>query len=302
MKLPVELINEFVKATKEDPKDQNGATVYGTTVEKDGKLYVMLDGAESPTPVSTTSVAKAGERVMVFVHNHQATITGNVDSPSARDKDLADAAKGASNFMYHDPEVGVEVGDRTTGEWVGVRTRMANDGFYVVDKDGNILAKYLANEVGLGENSETTEVKMCGGKFTITYDAETDHQWVYMYGNKLYLEAPKDVHIMSRNPFDLDIYSRVWMTPDKLHLDGNVYVNEKLLIDLMHPVGKVEMFTVTTDPSELYPGTTWERLEGCFPFATGADEMVGTMSQSLLVSEGEGQVRHLYVAMWKRTA
>lgn len=84
MNLSSELISQFVKATKDDKEVKNESTVYGTTVEYDGSMYVQLDGSEILTPISTTADTKAGERVMVMIKNHTATITGNISSPAAR--------------------------------------------------------------------------------------------------------------------------------------------------------------------------------------------------------------------------
>lgn len=84
MNLSSELISQFVKATKDDKEVKNESTVYGTTVEYNGDMYVQLDGSEILTPISTTADTKAGERVMVMIKNHTATITGNISSPAAR--------------------------------------------------------------------------------------------------------------------------------------------------------------------------------------------------------------------------
>ena len=88
MALSQDLVNEFVKATKDDPKPKKETTVFGTTVEQDGKMFVQLDGAEMLTPVMATADTIPGERVTVMIKNHTATITGNMSSPSARIDDV----------------------------------------------------------------------------------------------------------------------------------------------------------------------------------------------------------------------
>lgn len=90
MSLTSDLISQFVKATKDDPKEKTEATVYGTIVENDGKNYVKLDGSELLTPINTTVNIAPGERVMVTIKNHTATVTGNMSSPAARLDDIAD--------------------------------------------------------------------------------------------------------------------------------------------------------------------------------------------------------------------
>ena len=85
MSLSSDLISQFVKVTKDKKKVPSESTVYGTTVSRDGVMYVQLDGSDQLTPVSnTTNIPDEGERVMVLIKNHTATVTGNLTSPSAR--------------------------------------------------------------------------------------------------------------------------------------------------------------------------------------------------------------------------
>lgn len=88
MNLTNELISQFAKVTKDDTKTKTESTVYGTVKIVDDKIHVQIDGSESITPVSTTANAIDGERVMVQIKNHTATIIGNISSPSARTEDL----------------------------------------------------------------------------------------------------------------------------------------------------------------------------------------------------------------------
>lgn len=90
MNLASDLISAFVKATKDDTKTKTESTVYGTTVEQDGVMFVRLDGSTILTPVLTTANTKAGERVTVMIKNHTATIMGNLTSPAARVADVGD--------------------------------------------------------------------------------------------------------------------------------------------------------------------------------------------------------------------
>lgn len=85
MALSDELIREYVKVMtpKEEPKKES--IIYGTVVKNGSKEYVRLDGAkpEMLTPVEKTTVVDNGDRVMVTIKNHSATITGNLSNPSA---------------------------------------------------------------------------------------------------------------------------------------------------------------------------------------------------------------------------
>ena len=88
MDLSSELISQFVKATKDATPKTSEATIYGTTVEYNGTIYVKLDGSERLTPVETTVALEPNERVTVLVKNHTATVTGNISSPAARNSDV----------------------------------------------------------------------------------------------------------------------------------------------------------------------------------------------------------------------
>lgn len=84
MALTDNIITQFVKATKDDTKVSKETTVYGEVVIYNGLTYVKIDGSDQLTPVSATIDAKDGDRVMVLLKDHQATVTGSTSSPAAR--------------------------------------------------------------------------------------------------------------------------------------------------------------------------------------------------------------------------
>ena len=98
MSLTSDLISQFVKATNDKTESKKESTVYGTAVENDGSMYVKLDGSDLLTPMSTTVKVTNGERVMVTIKNHTATITGNITSPAARNKDVTGVVELISEF------------------------------------------------------------------------------------------------------------------------------------------------------------------------------------------------------------
>lgn len=84
MGLSNDLISQFVKATNDDTKTKKETILHGTAkVDEDGLLSVQFDGTEATTPVSSTVGANDGDRVIVMIKNHTATITGNLSDPSA---------------------------------------------------------------------------------------------------------------------------------------------------------------------------------------------------------------------------
>lgn len=88
MALSNDLISQFVKATTDKKKEKKEETRYGTVVIQGDSKYVKLDGSDRLTPVSSTADTKDGERVVVLIKNHTATITGNISSPAARTDDV----------------------------------------------------------------------------------------------------------------------------------------------------------------------------------------------------------------------
>ena len=84
MSLSNDLISQFVKITNDSAKKKTEKTVYGTTVEQGGSIYVRFDGSTILTPVKYTANIGPNERVIVQIKNHTATVIGNLTSPSAR--------------------------------------------------------------------------------------------------------------------------------------------------------------------------------------------------------------------------
>lgn len=89
MGLSSDLISQFVKATKDDAAPKKETTVYGTVVkDQNGEMKVRLDGSDIDTPVSSTVDLNDGDRVVVMIKNHTATVTGNASDPSAGNKQV----------------------------------------------------------------------------------------------------------------------------------------------------------------------------------------------------------------------
>lgn len=91
MALSNDLLSQFAKITKDDKRTKKETTVYGTVKEYDNKLYVQIDGSDLLTPASTTADMKIGERVVLQIKDHSATIIGNITSPSASSVDVTNA-------------------------------------------------------------------------------------------------------------------------------------------------------------------------------------------------------------------
>lgn len=99
MDLDRSLLKEFAKVVNDvGDKPEPKQYVYGTVTTGAGNTKcVMLDGSDMLTPISEVVNAEAGDRVLVSVSNHQATVIGNITfPPSARKEQQAiDSANGA---------------------------------------------------------------------------------------------------------------------------------------------------------------------------------------------------------------
>ena len=91
MGLSNDLLSQFAKITKDDKKTNKETTVNGTVKEYDNRLFVQIDGSDLLTPISTTAGMKNGERVILQIKDHSATVIGNMTSPSASSTDVANA-------------------------------------------------------------------------------------------------------------------------------------------------------------------------------------------------------------------
>ena len=98
MALSNELISQFVKATQDKEQTKKESTAYGKIVKNGDTEYVQLDGSDLLTPILSTTVVKDGDRVMVTIKNHTATVTGDLTTPSASNKDVQEIGSKISDF------------------------------------------------------------------------------------------------------------------------------------------------------------------------------------------------------------
>lgn len=191
MSLSNDLISQFVKITNDKPEPKKESTVYGTTVEYNGDIYVQFDGSELLTPVSTTSALKPGERVTVMIKNHAAMVTGNLSSPSASDKDVKDVAKQISEFeiviadKVSTKDFDAEKGriDNLVSDNVHIKeTLTANEAIFeqLTANDAEIAGKLTANEAEIDDLKATKlDAEIADLKFATIENLEATDLNVY---------------------------------------------------------------------------------------------------------------------------
>lgn len=81
------LMKEFATLTAGDKKPEVSNTVRGTVVVDGENKYVAIDGSSVNTPISEIIDARQGDRVLVNIENHVATIVGNISKPPSAYKE-----------------------------------------------------------------------------------------------------------------------------------------------------------------------------------------------------------------------
>lgn len=158
MELSRVLLKQFAKLTNDSSSNANaGTTIRGTAVVDGDKKYVQLDGSNLLTPVSEAADIQNGDRVLVSIENHTATVIGNFTCPAS--------ARTASNFLKL-MEEGLLVGNLdANGNPQGMSSLIAPGTYYVVDEDGNALASFAPGSIDLGTLDAI--VRFCGGNCRI---------------------------------------------------------------------------------------------------------------------------------------
>lgn len=152
------LLKQFAKLTNDSSANSKSAsTIRGTAVVDGDKKYVQLDGSSLLTPISEAADIQNGDRVLVSIENHTATVIGNYTCPAS--------ARTASNFLKL-MEEGLLVGNLDeNGNPKGLGSLIAPGTYYVVDEDGNALASFAPDSIDIGTLEAI--VRFCGGKCRI---------------------------------------------------------------------------------------------------------------------------------------
>lgn len=138
MALSSSLVSDFAKAVKSKATGKNESTVYGTAVEYNGRMYARLDGADRLTPIESTASIKAGDRVIILIKNHTATVTGSTTNPSANSGDLYEVDNKVYEIGSKISEFEIVIADKVSvKEFDALTGRVGSleaDNLYVKDK------------------------------------------------------------------------------------------------------------------------------------------------------------------------
>lgn len=98
MALSNDLISQFVKVTQSKEETNKETTAYGKIIKQGDVEYVQLDGSDLLTPISSTTVVKDGDRVMVTIKDHTAIVTGDFTNPAANSTDVVEIGNKITDF------------------------------------------------------------------------------------------------------------------------------------------------------------------------------------------------------------
>lgn len=116
MGLSSDLISQFVKITQDKQETKKETTAYGKIIKQGDKAYVQLDGSDLLTPITTTTVVKDDDRVLVTIKDHTAIVTGNITNPSASDGDVQTVKDEVTEIGNKISEFEIVIADKVTTE------------------------------------------------------------------------------------------------------------------------------------------------------------------------------------------
>ena len=180
MELPKELVTAFAKLTNTKPA-KTEMTVYGTIAERDGKMYVKLDGSNVLTPAATTVDMSAGERVLVRVKNHTAIIIGNVSAPAAKNTELEKIPLATNSINYTDE--GVVIADFMVDD-ITYNVLVNQNGVFI--RNGTTILMKLASD--MTELGNADEIVNLYGKAIYHYINGVMYKPYYTVGDVVTLE------------------------------------------------------------------------------------------------------------------
>lgn len=221
MSISKSLIDKFAKIINSGKEPEKEVYFYGE-VKMDGDVKcVQLDGSNTLTPCEETADSQPGtggnpgDRVLVLIKNHTATIIGNATNPSlarilangaqntadgaasaaaAAQTAANNAAKTATDYITQNQNGSLEIGNSGSGS----KNVLSSDGQRIYRKDGNadqLLAEFLANKITLNDaeisknqGESTLWVKNTAGPIGITNGASGVSSYVNVLNNEVLVQ------------------------------------------------------------------------------------------------------------------
>lgn len=129
MNLSTDLIKDFAKVTDDSPKETKETTfLYGTARINGVQTLVQFDGSDTYTPVERNIDVKTGDRVLVMVKGHSASISSNVSSPAVNNASFTEYKTEAENTYVKTTALEADyiTADQIAARYASIQTLQAN--------------------------------------------------------------------------------------------------------------------------------------------------------------------------------
>ena len=163
MALSEDLISKLVKVTNDRGSENKNYTVYGSIVTDGSRNYVKIDGSDISTPIETTVEVNPGDRVIVDITNHIATVTGNTTDPAIGTKRVEGIE---SSITQTASEIRAEVNDSVSG--LSSRITQNADNITSVVSNQNEFSEFKQTVEGFSFMGKGGSVKLQGGDINLT--------------------------------------------------------------------------------------------------------------------------------------
>lgn len=245
MSLDQKVVNDFLNNIDPKPEPKKTTTLQGVIVKNDSEMMLQLDGSNQLTPFVKAVDVKEGDRVIVELANHQATVVSNLTHPAS--------AYTAVAYMQM-TEDGLKIGSAdskcyTLQTPTGFNVMMSSggkeytlaifsdDGVFIPPIDNNAPNIHLGNIANIITSTDlVTELLSAGalklssnhGSFGIVLDG--DDKTVRLEGDSVQIKFPdtNNVYIQHVPGERLRLAfggSGINILPDKIQArrDGNAY-------------------------------------------------------------------------------
>ena len=246
MALNPELVSQLVKVTNDRGRGNQNYTIYGTVTTDGDRNYVKMDGSDLSTPIETTVEINEGDRVIVEVKNHTATVTGNTSNPAIGVKTAGELR---SEISQTASEIRLEVKDEVNGLNSKITQNASGITSVVSKQDEFSQFQQTVEEFSFMNKGGT--VKISGGDINLTgaikFSDLTDSSTVQSQINNANanasdaLDAAESAKSTAKGV--LTTVNGITIEKDsKTYLDGEMLYTNSVYADAMHLGGALTVY------------------------------------------------------------
>lgn len=229
--------SEAVSAAATDATAKADNALAGAKTYADAQIKVQADRITANVAVTDglgtrmSTVEQTASGLSVSLSNTNTAVATAQSTANTARTEAAAAAKTASNYMEY-TSAGLDVGNKSSGAWSGLRSRMASGAFQVLNSAGTVLSSFGADLIEIGKNSINSVIKLCGGKGSIAYYADTD-QLAIMAPGSIAMTACQTLPDGTVQPYDAGIACNRYgvLAKGAVEVSGTLSINNKPVVD-----------------------------------------------------------------------